>query len=207
MVKAIPWWATVAATAAPVLLIGGFFGAAAIQPASYNSVRDTISELAGRGATDPWVMTSALAGVGLCYLVAALGLQPAGRAGRVLLAGGGVATLLIAVFRQPRHGYSLSHELAVIATALTCCTWPAFAWHRLNPAPLLRPIPSLTAAGVSLGLATWYALESHGALLGVAERCAAVEPPLWLLAVVVTTRRSLTQPALSHLPLGDECTA
>ena len=64
--KGIPYVA--AATSAPLLLIGGFFVATAIQPASYNPVRDTISKLAGPGATDSWVMTSALAGVGLCYL-------------------------------------------------------------------------------------------------------------------------------------------
>ncbi len=191
--KAIPWWAVAAASAAPVLLIGGFLVAAAMQPASYNPVRDTISELAGQGATNVWVMTSALLGVGLCYLLSALGLYPAGRFGRALLAGGGVATLLIVVLRQPRHGYSLGHELAVIAAALTCCTWPAFAWRQQHPAPLLRPIPSVAAAGGSIGLATWYALESHGALLGLAERCAAAAVPLWLLAVVVTTRRALTQ--------------
>lgn len=196
--RAIPWWTVVAASASPVLLIGGFLAATAMQPASYSPIRDTISELAGRGATDSWVMTSALAGLGLCYLLAALGLQPARGAGRVLLAGGGVATLLIALFRQPRHGYSVAHELAVIATVLTCCTWPIFASHRRHPAPLLTRAPSFAAAGASLGLATWYALESHGALLGVAERCAAAAPPVWLLAVVVTTRRALAQPAASQ---------
>jgi hypothetical protein len=51
-VKPIPWWALGAATAAPVLLVGGFLVAATIQPASYNPVRDTISELAEKGATD-----------------------------------------------------------------------------------------------------------------------------------------------------------
>ncbi len=193
--KAIPWWVVAAAGAAPVLLIGGFFVATAIQPASYDPVRDTISELAGQGATDSWVMTAALAGVGLCYLLAALGLQLVGRVGRVLLASGGVAVLSIAVFRQPHRGYSLPHELAVVAAALTCCTWPVFASQRRHPAPLLARAPSVAAAGVSLGLVAWYALESHGALLGLAERCAAAAPPLWLLAVVVTTRRTLTQRA------------
>jgi hypothetical membrane protein len=193
MVKAIPWRAVAAAGACPVLLIGGFAVATAMQPASYNPVRDTISELAGRGATNSWVMTSAIAGVGLCYLLAAFGLHPAGGAGRALLAGGGVATLLIAGFRQPPHAYSLAHELAVIAAALTCCTWPVFASHPRHPALLLTRTPSFAAAGVSLGLAAWYALESHGTLLGLAERCAAAAPPLWLLAVVVTSRRALRQ--------------
>lgn len=205
--KAIPWWTVAAASASPVLLIGGFFVATAMQPASYNPVRDTISELAWRGATDSWVMTSALAGVGLCFLLAALGLQPARAAGRVVLAAGGVATLLIAVFPQPRHGYSLAHELAVIATVLACCTWPVFASYPRHPALLLTRTPSFAAAGVSLGLAAWYALESRGALLGLAERCAAATPPLWLLAVVITTRRTITQRAASHGPSGGECTA
>lgn len=205
--KAIPWWTVAVASACPVLLIGGFLVATAVQPASYNPVRDTISELAGWGATDSWVMTSALAGVGLCYLLVALGLQPARGAGRVLLAGGGVATLLIAVFRQPRHGYSLAHELAVIATVATCCTWPVFASRRRHPALLLTRAPSFAAAGVSLGLGAWYALESGGALLGLAERCAAAAPPLWLLAVVVTTRRALSHRDASHDPSGDEYTA
>jgi hypothetical protein len=104
-----------------------------------------------------------------------------------------VATLLIATFRQPHHGYSLEHELAVIAAALTCCTWPLFASRRLHPAPLLSRAPSIAATSVSLGLVAWYALESHGALLGLAERCAATAPPLWMLAVVSTSRRALTQ--------------
>ena len=205
--KVIPWWAAAAASAAPVLLIGGFLVATAMQPASYNPVRDTISELAERGATDPWVMTSALGGLGLCYLLVALGLQPAGRVARVLLAGGGVATLSIAAFRAPSHGYSLAHELAVVAAALTCCTWPVFASRRPQLALLLRRIPSFAAAGVSLGLAAWYALESNGALTGLAERCAAAAPPLWLFTVVVTARRAATQRAETHDPAGGEHTA
>ena len=164
--KAIPWWAVAAASAGPVLLIGGFFVAAAIQPASYDPVRDTISELAERGATHPWVMTSALAGLGLCYLLIALGLEVAGRTARVLLASGGVATLLIAVFREPGHGYSLAHELAVIAAALTCCTWPVFASHRADSPLLLTRNLSFAAAGVSLGLAAWYALRDPRRPLG-----------------------------------------
>ncbi|HLJ08076.1 MAG TPA: DUF998 domain-containing protein, partial [Acidimicrobiia bacterium] len=88
MVKAIPWWAVAGAVACPILLIGGFSVAAELQPPFYDPVRNTISELASQGATDSWVMTSALAGVGLCYLVVAIGLWPARSAGRVVLACG-----------------------------------------------------------------------------------------------------------------------
>lgn len=208
--KAIPWWAAAAAAACPVLLVGGYLLGAALQPPSYDPVRDTISELAGRGATDPWVMTAALACLGSCFALAALGLRPAGAAGRILLAGQGLATLVIAAFPQPRHGYSVVHELAVVAAAATCCTWPVFASRRQHPAPLLKQAPSFAAAALLFGLVAWYALESHGTLLGLAERCAATAPPLWLLAVVVTTwhasgRRAAgarREPAVSPEPAG-----
>jgi hypothetical membrane protein len=192
-VKAIPWWTVAAGLATPLLLIGGFFLATALQPASYDPIRDTISKLAWRRATDAWVMTSTLVGAGLSVVLAALGLRSAKPLGRVMLAGGGTATLLVALFRQPGQGYSLAHEVAVIAAGMMCCTWPVFASWRRHPAPLLTRTPSLAAAGLSLGLVTWYALESHGALLGLAERGAVAVPALWLLAVVVTTRRAWTQ--------------
>lgn len=199
--QAIPRWATAAGLAAPGVLIGGFIAATAVQPPTYDPVRDTISQLAAHGATDPWVMTSALIGVGLCYLLFALGLRPATRAGRILLAAGGAATILIALFRQPYRGYSLGHEFAVVATALTCCTWPAFAWQRPPTARLLGRNPCFGAAAFSVGLAGWYALESHGALLGIAERCAAAAPPLWIFAVALTSLGS--QLGVERAPSGE----
>lgn len=205
--KVIPWWAVAAAAAGPVLLIGGYLLATALQPTSYNPVHDTISALAEQGATDSWLMTSALAGLGVCYVLAALGLHPARRLGRAVLAGGGVATILIAALRQPHHGYSVPHELAVVAVALSCCSWPVFAAHRRHRAPLLTRGPSIVAAAFCGALAVWFALESDGTLLGLAERCAAAAPPLWLLIVVVTTRRALSQPAASDCLSGSDSPA
>lgn len=105
--------------------------------------------------------------------------------------------MLIALFQEPSHGYSYRHEVAVILTVLACCSWSAFAWGRGERLALLRRFPSFTAAVVSLGLAGWYALESHGTLLGLAERCAAIAPPLWLLAVVVSSQLTLRRRAES----------
>jgi hypothetical membrane protein len=176
-----------------MLLIGGIFVGTTLQPAAYSPVRDTISELAGGEATDRWVMTSALIGVGLCYVLVGLGLKPARMVGRILIIGGGAATLLIAAFPQPRYGYSFRHELAVIAAAVACCSWPVFAAHRRHSVMLLTRPPSFAAVGVMLGLAAWYAFESHGAVLGIAERCAAIAPALWLLMVVVGSQWALLQ--------------
>jgi hypothetical membrane protein len=194
--KAIPWWGVAAAVAGPVLLIGGYLLASALQPPWYSPVRNTISQLAAQGATDAWLMTSAIAGLGFCYLLAALALNPARLLGRVVLVVGAAATVWIAAFRQPARGYSVPHELAVIVAALTLCTWPLFASSQRHWAPLLRRGPSVAAVAFLLGLALWYALESRGVLLGLAERFAASAPPIWILAVVVTTRRgALSRPA------------
>lgn len=143
MVGEVPWWTTASAGAAPVLLIGGFSIAASLQPTSYSPVRDTISALAARGAADPWVMTLALVGVGICYVLTAIGLRSAHRFGRISLAGGGVATLLVAAFQQPPHGYSVSHAIAVAALCATMCAWPLLAARRKHQAALLmrRRVP------------------------------------------------------------------
>jgi hypothetical membrane protein len=179
----------VAAGAAPALLVVGFLVGAMLQPVSYDSLRDTISMLAARGAADPWVMTAAIAAVGACYLLTALGLIAARRIGRLALAGGGVATLSIAAFPTPLHGYSRPHALAVIAASTTMCAWPLLAAHRQHRARLLRFGPSVAASAVTFGLIMWFTF--NGGELGLAERCAAVAPALWLLPVASGARRAL----------------
>lgn len=52
--RAVPWPGVVSSAASPVLLIGGWTLAAALQPPSFNPVTDTVSALAAIGATDRW---------------------------------------------------------------------------------------------------------------------------------------------------------
>jgi hypothetical membrane protein len=191
VVKRIPWWALASSGAAPVLLIGGWTIAQARQPPGYSPVRDTISALAARGAADRWVMTSALAGLGACHVVTALGLRPARPGGRVVLAGGGVATVLVAAFPQPAHGNSVAHTIAATAAFIALSAWPVVASREPSRrAPLLARVPSVLASGALLGLVVWFAAELHGGERGLAERAAAGAQALWPLAVVVTTRRA-----------------
>ena len=75
----VPWWAVFSADLAPVLLIGGWLAADAVQPASYSPIRETISVLAGAAGTDRWIMTGALFLVGSCYLVTAAAWPASGR--------------------------------------------------------------------------------------------------------------------------------
>ena len=198
----VPRWTVAAAGAAPALLVVGFFVAATLQPVSYDPLRDTISALAARGAADPWVMSAVLVSLGACYLVTALGLRPARRTGRLLLAAGGVATLSIAAFPTPLHGYSRAHAVAVIAACATMCVWPVLAAHRQHRARVLRLGPNVAVSAVTLGLITWFMLEMGGADLGLAERCAAVVPALWLLPVALGARRSYLSKAAADLDDG-----
>lgn len=189
----IPRWAVGSAGAAPVLLIGGWTIAAELQPPGYNAVRDTISALAAHGATDRWVMTSALAGLGACYLMTAVGLRPARRAGRGVLIGGAVATLLVAAFPQPAHGNLVAHTIAATAAFVSLGAWPVFAARRRPCPPLLTQTASVMATVALLGLVVWFAAEIHGGQRGLAERAAAGAQSLWPLAVVLTTRRAVAE--------------
>jgi hypothetical protein len=177
-----------------VLLIGGWTAAARLQPPGYNAVRDTISALAARGATDRWVMTSALAGLGACYLVTAAGLWPVAPVGRGVLAAGGVAPLLVAAFPQPAHGNSVAHTVAATAAFVSLGAWPAFSRRRRPCPPLLSPAASIAATAALLGLVVWFAAELHGGQRGLAERAAAGAQSLWPLAVVLTTGRTVVDP-------------
>ena len=114
-VRPIPWWALASAGTAPVFLIGGWTLAQARQPPRYNPIRDTISALAAHGATDRWVMTAGLFGLGACHVITAAGLGPVRRRGRAVLALGGGATLLVATFAQPAQGNSVAHTVAAAA--------------------------------------------------------------------------------------------
>jgi hypothetical membrane protein len=187
----VPWWAVCSAAAAPVLLVGGWSLAAGRQPPGFSSGRDTISALAGLGATDRWVMTAGLAGLGLCHLATAVGLRPAALTGRLLLGVGGAATVLVAVFPVPREGTSVAHQATATIAFLTLTAWPALAGRRSATAPLGLRLPVAACATVALvGLLGWFAVElfTDGTRIGLTERLLAGAQALWPLAVVLSAR-------------------
>jgi len=184
----VPWWTLASAGAAPFLLAGGWTLAAAQQSPGFNPIRDTISSLAAIGATDRWIMTSALAGLGACYAVTAVGLRPAGGAGRTLLLGGGLATILVAAFPQPAHGNGVSHTIAATLAFTALGAWPVCAARRRARVPLLTRSASAPATFVMFGLLLWFVLEVNGSHRGLAERSAALAEALWPLFVVVSCR-------------------
>lgn len=176
-----------------MLLVGGWAVAESRQPPGYSPIRDTISALAARGATDRWVMTSALAGLGACHVITAAGLRPARRRGRLVLGLGGVATVLVATFPQPVRGNSVPHTVTATVAFVALGSWPAWAAQKRARAPLLAWPSSVASTLALLGLVAWFAVELHGGERGLAERAAAGAQALWPLAVVVSTRQVLSR--------------
>lgn len=194
--RRVPWWALVSSIAAPVLLISGWTLAAAVQPVPFDSVVQTISELAARDTPHRWLMTSALVGLGLSHLVTALSLAPAATAGRLTHGLGGLATLLVAAFPLPGAGRSSSaHTAAATVAFISLAVWPAFAWTRRRVpgqvvAAVLGPRVSAAATGVLLLAVAWFFAELllGGQRVGLAERVAAGAQAVWPMAVVLSVR-------------------
>jgi hypothetical membrane protein len=168
-------WVIVSSIIAPVVLIGGWSGAATRQPSTYDSMRDTISALAAHGATDRWIMTTALAVVGVCYMVTASGLTDCGALARSLLGLGGAATIAVSLLPQPNAGHVPAASVGFVLLAI----WPTFS----VAAP--RRV-GITITVVLLALLAWLVVEltGHGQL-GLSERVLAGAEALCPLAFVV----------------------
>ena len=194
------------AGSAPVLLVGGWTIAAGRQPADYDPVRDTISQLAGDGATDPWIMIGCVFLLACCYLTIAAGLHVAGPVGRLLLAIGGAATVTVIAFPRPEVGGSLAHGVIATVAFLALALWPVGTaaqairtrarsagdgradGSRLELAVwAVRPAVALAAAAALLALFGWFAIEvSTGDRAGLAERAAVTADSVWPLVVALS---------------------
>ncbi len=161
-------------------LIGGWTLAASRQSGGFDQVRDTISALAAQGADDSWIMTTGLFVLGACHLVTAAGLTEATPAGRLMLALGGAATVVVAASPQPAAAHIPAAAVGFGALAL----WPA-----LSALPDRRS--GIAASGVMLALLIWLGVELRdGNFLGLSERLLAGFQSLWPLFVVLTVVRA-----------------
>jgi hypothetical membrane protein len=182
---------------APVLLIGGWTVAAALQPGGFDSLDGTISALAGLGASSRWVMALAILGTGVCHMVTALALHPAAVVGRRVLALGGLATVLVACFPLPAVGTtswtSSAHALTALAAFVLLSVWgvPARRYGSGVPWGLRSPV-ALRAAAVLCSLTALFfvAVSASTAYVGLLERVAAGAQALWPLAVVLSVTRA-----------------
>lgn len=173
-------WVLVSAAAAPVALIGGWTLAQTRQSGGFDPVSETISALAAQGAEDRWIMTVGLFVLGVCHIATAAGLTEAAPAGRVLLAFGGAATIVVAASPQPAAPHVPAAAVSFVALAL----WPAF-----SGLPDRRT--GIVVTFVMLMLLAWLVVElGDGNQLGLAERLLAGFQSFWPLIVVLGIVRS-----------------
>jgi hypothetical membrane protein len=181
-------WVITVAAIAPVALIGGWTLATALQPAGYSQLSQTISALAAHGARDRLVMTAGLAILGLCYLATSVGVGSAALPGRLALALGGLATIAVAAFPQPRHGSAVAHVISATIGFVALALWPVLAGRRGGGRALARRT-SVSATVVLLVLLGWFGVALGGHDVGLAERFLAGAESLWPLIVAVSNCR------------------
>jgi len=208
-VRKVPWWGYLSSAAAPALLIGGWSVASDLQSRPFDAIAKSVSTLAADGATDRWVMTYALALVGVCDIVTALALRPAARPGRILLAVGGICGIVVAASPQPIiGGASVSHIGAATVGCLAMAIWPVAARRSRSPAFGLRPEVTVWVTAILLTVAAWFLVEllTTGAQIGLAERILLGAETIWPLIVVLTVgavrRMSAGVPAREDVRIG-----
>ncbi|MEU8763272.1 DUF998 domain-containing protein [Streptomyces sp. NPDC048659] len=186
--RRVPRWALISSGCAPVLLIGGWTVAGFLEGPGYDPVTQTISVLAAYGAPGAWVMTGALLGLGVCHLLTAWGLRAAAPAGRVALAAGGAASLVVALVPAPSSGGSLRHGTFVALGFAFLSLWPLLATERAGPAPWgLRPVPAVGVTVLMALGAGWFLVDmGRDGAAGVAERLVTCVQSVWPLVVVVS---------------------
>ena len=173
-------WVLVSSAAAPLALIGGWTLAQTRQSGGFDPVTDTISALAARAADDRWIMTVGLFVLGVCHVVTAAGLTEAAPSGRILLALGGAATIVVAASPQPAAAHIPAATVGFVVLAL----WPAFA-------ALPDQRSGMVVTAVMLVLLAWLGVElREGNQLGLSERLLAGFQALWPLYVVLVVLRS-----------------
>ncbi len=187
----VPRWVLLSSGSAPVLLIAGWVIAASLEGPAYDPVTQTISVLAAYGAAGFWIMTGALFALGVCHLLTAWGLRAAAAAGRLALAGGGVAALVVALVPVPSSGGSLRHGSVAVAGFVLLAVWPVLAVDGGGAAPwALRPAPACAATAVMAAGAVWFLIEMHlDGAAGVAERVVTAVQSVWPFVVVTSCVR------------------
>jgi hypothetical protein len=191
--RPVPSWAVGTALLAPVVLVGGWLVAGALQPASYSPMRQTMSVLAGHSGTDSWVMTTALLLVASCQIATGAGLTGVGAPARVLLILTGVSTLGIAASPEPATGPTPRHLAFAVSCVVTTAVWPVLVARRASARSWI-----LTAWGCAMvtvvfaGLSCWLLIAARdgGGDLGLVERLTSAVQGLFPLVVALALRQT-----------------
>jgi hypothetical membrane protein len=190
--QSVPTWAIVSAALCPVFLVGGWLLGAALQQTPYSPIQQTMSVLAGKPGTDPWIMTGALILVGTTQFVTAAGLKQVGTPARILLVVTGVCTFGVASSPVTMAGPTPIHLAFATSCVFTTAIWPIFVARR-SPAPAWA-VSGYGCATVTVFfavLAAWVLYASFGGGdLGLAERITSTALGLFPLIVALSLRRA-----------------
>jgi hypothetical membrane protein len=193
---AVPGWAVGTALLAPVVLVGGWLIAGALQPASYSPMRQTMSALAGHSGTDRWVMTAALLLVGSCQIATGVGLTSVRLPARILLMLTGLSTLGIAATPEPVTGPTSRHLAFAVSCVVTTAVWPVLVARRAPTRSwILSTYGCATVTAVFAGLSCWLliaALHGYGDL-GMVERLTSAVQGAFPLVVAIAFRRAASR--------------
>jgi len=191
--RPVPGWAVCTAVLTPVVLVGGWLTAGALQPASYSPMRETMSVLAGQSGTDRWVMTSALLVVGCCQIATGAGLTAVRVPARILLILTGLSTLGIAATPEPVTGPTTRHLAFAVSCVVTTAVWPVLVARRA-PAQswILSVYGCATVTVVFAGLSCWLLIAARdgGGDLGMVERLTSGVQGLFPLVVALALRQT-----------------
>ncbi len=191
--RPVPGWAVGAALLAPVVLVGGWLVAGALQPASYRPMRQTMSVLAGHSGTDRWVMTAALLLVGSCQIATGAGLTGVGMPARILLILTGLSTLGIAATPEPAAGPTSRHLAFAVSCVVTTAVWPVFVARRAPARSWILGVYGCAAVTVVFaGLSCWLLIAARdgGGDLGMVERLTSAVQTLFPFVVALTLRQT-----------------
>jgi hypothetical protein len=189
----VPGWAVGTALLAPVVLVGGWLVAGALQPAFYSPMRQTMSVLAGHSGTDSWVMTAALLLVASCQVATGAGLTGVGTPARVLLILTGVSTLGIAASPESATGPTPRHLAFAVSCVVTTAVWPVLVARRAPTRSwILTAWGSAMVTVVFAGLSCWLLIAARdgGGDLGLVERLTSAVQGLFPLVVALALRQT-----------------
>jgi hypothetical membrane protein len=198
----VPRWTIGTALLAPVVLVGGWLIADALQPASYSPVQQTVSVLAGLSGTDRWVMTAALLLVGSCQIATGAGLTAVRMPARILLILTGLSTLGIAASPEPASGPTSRHLAFAVSCVVTTAVWPVLVARRAPARPwILSVYGCATMTVIFAGLSCWLLVAARDGVgdLGMVERLTSAAQGLFPFVVALALRRKL-RPTASPAP-------
>jgi hypothetical protein len=203
--RQVPGWAVGTALLAPIVLVGGWLIAGALQPSSYSPMRQTVSALAGHSGTDRWVMTAALLLVGSCQIATGAGLTAVRMPARILLIGTGLSTLGIAATPEPVTGPTPGHLAFAVSCVVTTVLWPVLVARRTPVQSWILSVHGCTTVTVVFaGLSCWLLIAARdgGGDLGMAERLTSAVQCMFPLVVALALRQAAPGAGSRRSPPG-----